>query len=888
MREKSKIPKALFIVLIGVALLFSIMLPVDVQAATPADSYSYLGKMSFAGPSNVFPGRLAIDNGNVLYVVDGNNDRVIKADPNGSVLGTITINNITAVAVTSNGIIYAGVGGTSPSILKYSTDGTYLGVFTNNISSVFDLAVDSQTGDVYVVDNISDAVLVFSADGSLKLTLTGIHLPKAVYVTDTEVYILDSPIVVDPTSGANTTGARVSVFDKAGNLIRSFNDFLADGGHMKSPQDIVVDSAGYILIPEALTQSILVYDNSGNYIGEISSASESMYIPGSIVLAADKRLYVSSTMTSSVLVFGLYGYTIMDVYPDVLNFTAQANTVSSSKTITIENSGTGNLGFQVIPKDGWINVDVTSGNITGAGTFNVNVSVDTTGMVSGSYSGTIEVVSDVGITKTVSVNLEVLASPEISVSPTTLNFNAISGGTNPAAQTITIAINNDPNGSVSWTASSGASWLSISPTTGDGSTVTQAVVSVDIANLSAGTYTGNINISATGAINSPVTVNVVLTLEAAGTIQVTTNIDAAQFTITGPATYQGSGTNWSITGVPAGTYTIVYQDVSGYLTPPSETLTVNNGEATTFNGVYVKKQSSIILNLKDKRHNNEIKIINGYGNEQAQFSVDIAGKGELVSVAGDIDGDGVKEILVLKKSLASEIGVYNAVGEKISAQTIDSELIVTDITTYDIDSDGADELLLASKLNDGEIYVLKYSSGAFEYIATYTGIFANNIKDIFFGVGDVDNDGVNEIVLAAKLKDKKKTKIMKLLEINYYTGQGIAINDDPIGESLIQYDFKDVYVGDIDNDGMDDILILSKEGLYLVGSDANLINQIIVSKDLVSVAIDDVNSDDVNELVLGMKDGIVSLYTLDGSFIDSFKVYDSHKGVNVSTGYLGL
>ena len=49
-----------------------------------------------------------------------------------------------------------------------------------------------------------------------------------------------------------------------------------------------------------------------------------------------------------------------------------------------------------------------------------------------------------------------------------------------------------------------------------------------------------------------------------GTLVVITNLPEAAFTITGPASYSGSGTCWSQTNVPTGQYEVVFDDVPGY------------------------------------------------------------------------------------------------------------------------------------------------------------------------------------------------------------------------------------------------------------------------------------------------------------------------------------
>jgi pimeloyl-ACP methyl ester carboxylesterase len=71
----------------------------------------------------------------------------------------------------------------------------------------------------------------------------------------------------------------------------------------------------------------------------------------------------------------------------------------------------------------------------------------------------------------------------------------------------------------------------------------------------------------------------------AGTIQVTTNSAAATFTLTGPATYTGSGTSFTQPNASTGTYTITYGGLSGCPTPPPESKPLNGG-TVNFTGTY--------------------------------------------------------------------------------------------------------------------------------------------------------------------------------------------------------------------------------------------------------------------------------------------------------------
>ncbi len=74
--------------------------------------------------------------------------------------------------------------------------------------------------------------------------------------------------------------------------------------------------------------------------------------------------------------------------------------------------------------------------------------------------------------------------------------------------------------------------------------------------------------------------------DASGTIQVTTNVAAASFTIKGPATYTGNGLSFTQANAPVGTYTISYGVVPGYTTPVSETKALAVAATLAFTGSY--------------------------------------------------------------------------------------------------------------------------------------------------------------------------------------------------------------------------------------------------------------------------------------------------------------
>jgi hypothetical protein len=71
-----------------------------------------------------------------------------------------------------------------------------------------------------------------------------------------------------------------------------------------------------------------------------------------------------------------------------------------------------------------------------------------------------------------------------------------------------------------------------------------------------------------------------------GTIQVITNLTTATFTISGPATYTGTGERFTQIGAPPGAYTITFGPVPGYVTPPAQTQTLRVGGTLNFTTTY--------------------------------------------------------------------------------------------------------------------------------------------------------------------------------------------------------------------------------------------------------------------------------------------------------------
>jgi len=78
-------------------------------------------------------------------------------------------------------------------------------------------------------------------------------------------------------------------------------------------------------------------------------------------------------------------------------------------------------------------------------------------------------------------------------------------------------------------------------------------------------------------------------------ITVTSNLATADFAISGPAAYSGSGTSATFTNVPTGSYTITFGPVQGYVTPATQTQALSANATIAFSGTYLPAVPNIQL-----------------------------------------------------------------------------------------------------------------------------------------------------------------------------------------------------------------------------------------------------------------------------------------------------
>ena len=285
----------------------------------------------------------------------------------------------------------------------------------------------------------------------------------------------------------------------------------------------------------------------------VITATDSTYTSGMVALDVSSQVVTfdnvlatsTSTMPSATLALA----------PSTLSFSGTYQGASpAAQNVQLSLGGSGTTVWSTASSASWLTVSPASG--AGAGT--LQVSVNSSQLSAGTYSGTIQI-SSFGTSnspQTINVGLTVTVPPPVLVvTPASMSFSWLVGQAAPAAQGL--AVTNGGTGALSWTASSDSSWLTISAASG--STPGALNAGINTTGLTAGTYTGHVTISSAGVSNSPVSIPVTLTVmnqdlaetfgnAAAGWVISPMGLASGWSVSNGSYTFNGSGLSQSCAG----------------------------------------------------------------------------------------------------------------------------------------------------------------------------------------------------------------------------------------------------------------------------------------------------------------------------------------------------
>ena len=275
----------------------------------------------------------------------------------------------------------------------------------------------------------------------------------------------------------------------------------------------------------------------------------------------------------------------LSVVPAALSFSGTAEGANpAAKTVAVTNTGSGSLSFTASDDAPWLSVTPGSGTAPR----DLSVSVSTAGLAPGTHTATVRVESagSQGSPKLIPVTLTLDAPvPVLAVAPATLSFSTVVGAASPAAKTL--AVSNTGAGTLNYSVSDNAAWLSVSPASG--TAPGNVSVSVNATGLAAGTYNGIVTVTSGGATGSPATIPVEFTVEPPPTL----SVSPASLSFSG---YTGApnpaAKTVSVTNTGGGTLSYTASDNASWLavTPASGTapgtLSVSVNTAGLAQGTY--------------------------------------------------------------------------------------------------------------------------------------------------------------------------------------------------------------------------------------------------------------------------------------------------------------
>ena len=190
------------------------------------------------------------------------------------------------------------------------------------------------------------------------------------------------------------------------------------------------------------------------------------------------------------------GEAVLQTAPATLSFTGtDGGLVPDDQAVTISNPGQLPLHWRAGANVPWLTISSQTGTIDAAGSVSARVHVDSRNLLPGTYNGNITFQGD-GTTlhspQSIAVSVTILPGCALTVAPNVLTFTAGYQHSMPDPKVINLGTNHCSS-SITWHATSHASWLTVGQTSGP--TPARPTIGINVTNLRPGTYTSSVTFS---------------------------------------------------------------------------------------------------------------------------------------------------------------------------------------------------------------------------------------------------------------------------------------------------------------------------------------------------------------------------------------------------------
>lgn len=203
----------------------------------------------------------------------------------------------------------------------------------------------------------------------------------------------------------------------------------------------------------------------------------------------------------------------------------------------------------------------------------------------------------------------------------------------------------------------------------------------------------------------------------------------------------------------------------------------------------------------------QVKVFDGNGNVSLEgFIYAESFRGGVTAVPGDVDGDGVEEVVFVPDSNAGPQIVVSDLGEnKVLAEFFAYASTVRggyNVETGDVDGDGDDDIVVSPKAGLGpQVAVFDGQGNLLTRFFAYAPSFRGGI---YASVGDVDGDGDNDIVTTPESSAGPQVRV--------FDRDGNVLSQFWAYASTLRGSFTS-FVADLNGDGTTEIITAPGEGM---------------------------------------------------------------------------
>ncbi len=518
---------------------------------------------------------------------------------------------------------------------------------------------------------------------------------------------------------------------------------------------------------------------------------------------------------------------IISLSPGTLQIEVEAGSNPALAGFLVSNAGGGRLDYTIESSASWLRPTTTSGTSSGESDA-IGLDLATANLAPGGYAGLVTVRGGPGVTsRAVGVSLTVRARPpSITLSSSSLAAVAEKGQNAPLSA---FAVRNGGGGSLDYSVSDNASWLSVSPQSGRSDGENDPItVSYLTSGLAPGSYQAVVTVAAAGTPARTVTVSLTIT-DGAPVLAVS----QAALAVVGAAGQNAASQTLSIRNTGSGTliYTVSADQSWLSVTPASGTsvgesdpLSVSFASAGLPSGLHTATLTVTAAGLAPKQIPVTLSLSSG---QRARADLDGDGRSDALfrhadgtlagflmdgpsvrssvtpaslysfwglEAAGDFDGDGKSFDLLWVQSFSgvtmvsqNDGGTQKALG---NVGTVDTDWVISGVA--DFDADGKSDLLWLDPASG--VLTLWLVDGLTVKRAEAVGTLVPGWK--VAAAGDFDADGKADILLENASTQQRLLWIFDGLRVRLAFAPSVPAD----------HVFRTAAAGDFDGDGRTDIV----------------------------------------------------------------------------------